>query len=72
MSGTNTRAVALFNRGTASAIHHRPVEPDRHSHRRGHGARPLGRTDLGTFTGSYTASSVPGHGVVMLKVTSAP
>ena len=29
-------------------------------------------TDLGTFTGSYTASSVPSHGVVMLKVISAP
>ena len=29
-------------------------------------------TDLGTFSGSYTASSVPSHGVVMLKVTSAP
>ena len=29
-------------------------------------------TDLGSFTGSYTASSVPSHGVAMLKVTSAP
>ena len=29
-------------------------------------------TNLGTFSGSYTASSVPSHGVVMLKVTSAP
>lgn len=27
-------------------------------------------SDLGTFRGSYTAWSVPGHGVVMLKVTS--
>ena len=29
-------------------------------------------TDLGSFSGSYTASSVPSHGVVMLKVTSSP
>ena len=29
-------------------------------------------TDLGSFSGSYTASSVPSHGVVMLKVTSTP
>ena len=28
--------------------------------------------DLGTFNDSYTASSVPSHGVVMLKVTSTP
>ena len=29
-------------------------------------------TDLGSFSGSYTASSVPSHGVVMLKVVSTP
>ena len=29
-------------------------------------------TDLATFSGSYTASSVPSHGVAMLKVVSAP
>jgi len=26
--------------------------------------------DLGTFTDTYTAATVPSHGVVMLKVTS--
>jgi hypothetical protein len=29
-------------------------------------------TDLGSFSGSFTSSSVPSHGVVMLKVTSTP
>jgi hypothetical protein len=28
--------------------------------------------DLGSFTDSYAATSVPKHGVVMLKVTSVP
>jgi alpha-galactosidase len=29
------------------------------------------QNDLGSFTDSYTASSVPSHGIVMLKITSA-
>jgi len=29
-------------------------------------------TDAGSFTGSYTAASVPSHGVAMLKITAAP
>ena len=32
----------------------------------------LKAADLGSFTGSYTSSSVPSHGVVMLKVVSTP
>jgi alpha-galactosidase len=28
--------------------------------------------DLGNSTDSYTATSVPSHGVVMLKIVSAP
>jgi alpha-galactosidase len=71
LSGTNTRAVALLNRnstGTASITVQwsalgiptgTATVRDLWSH-----------TDLGTSTGSYTASSVPSHGVVMLKVTS--
>jgi alpha-galactosidase len=71
LSGTNTRAVALLNRnstGTASITVQwsalgiptgAATVRDLWSH-----------TDLGTSTGSYTASSVPSHGVVMLKVTS--
>jgi len=29
-------------------------------------------TDLGSFSGSYTAASVPSHGVVMLIIKSTP
>jgi alpha-galactosidase len=28
--------------------------------------------DLGTFTASYTAPSVPSHGVVMLRIAQSP
>jgi alpha-galactosidase len=72
LSGTNTRAVVLLNRGTGTASitvqwsalgipTGTATVRDLWSH-----------TDLGTFQGSYTASSVPSHGVVMVKVTSAP
>jgi alpha-galactosidase len=68
LAGTNARAVVLFNRnaGAASITVHwsalgipagAATVRDLWSH-----------TDLGTFTGSYTAASVPGHGVVMLKI----
>ena len=72
LSGTNTRAVALFNRGTAAAS----ITAQWSALGIPTGAATVrdlwSHTDLGTFTGSYTASSVPSHGVVMLKVTSAP
>jgi alpha-galactosidase len=73
LSGTNVRAAALFNRNdTGSASINvswsalgiptgSATVRDLWSH-----------TDLGSFNGSYTAASVPSHGVVMLKVTSAP
>ena len=72
LTGTDVRAVALLNRGSAAAsitvqwsALGIPTGPatvrDLWSH-----------TDLGSFSGSYTASSVPSHGVVMLKVTSSP
>jgi alpha-galactosidase len=72
LSGTNVRAVALVNRGTATASITVPWSAigiptgaatvrDLWSH-----------TDLGSFSSSYTASSIPSHGVVMLKVTSTP
>jgi alpha-galactosidase len=73
LTGTNTRAVALFNRndtGTASITvpwsalgipTGAATVRDLWSH-----------TDLGTFTASYTAAAVASHGVVMLKVTSTP
>jgi alpha-galactosidase len=72
LSGTNTRAVALLNRGTATASI--AVQWSQLGIPTGAAtARDLwSHGDLGSFTGSYTASSVPGHGVVMLKVTSTP
>jgi alpha-galactosidase len=67
---TTTRAVALFNRGSSAAsmtvqwsaigITGAATVRDLWSH-----------TDLGSFTGSYTASSVPSHGVTLIKVVSA-
>ena len=72
LSGTNTRAVALLNRGTGSASI--TVQWSALGIPTGAAtARDLwSHSDLGTFSGSYTASSVPSHGVVMLKVTSTP
>lgn len=71
LSGTNTRAVVLFNRSVASADINvqwaslgiptsAAMVRDLWSH-----------TDLGSFAGSYTAQAVPSHGVVMLRVASS-
>jgi len=72
LSGTNARAVALFNRGTAAAS----ITVQWSALAIPTGAATVrdlwSHTDLGTFTGSYTATSVPSHGVVMVKVTSTP
>jgi alpha-galactosidase len=66
----NVRAVALFNRNSAAGsmtvsftqigLPNGPAT-----------VRDLWQhADLGTFDGSYTASTVPSHGVVMLRITS--
>jgi alpha-galactosidase len=72
LSGTNTRAVALLNRGTATAS----ITAQWSALGIPTGAATVrdlwSHSDLGIFSGSYTASSVPSHGVVMLKVSSAP
>ncbi len=72
MSGTNTRAVALFNRSSASA--NIAVQWSQIGIPTGAATvRDLwAAKDLGSFTGSYTASSVPSHSVVMLKIVSTP
>jgi alpha-galactosidase len=71
LSGTNTRAVALFNRSAASAS----ITVQWSSLGIPGGAASVrdlwSHTDLGMFSNSYTASSVPSHGVVMLKIASA-
>jgi alpha-galactosidase len=72
LSGTNTRAVALLNRGTSTAS----ITVQWSAIGIPTGAATVrdlwSHTDLGSFSGSYTASSIPSHGVVMLKVTSTP
>ena len=72
LSGTNTRAVALLNRGGSAAS----ITVQWSALGIPTGAATVrdlwNHSDLGTFSGSYTASSVPSHGVVMIKVTSAP
>ena len=72
LSGTNTRAVALFNRGTSPAsitVQWSALGLPAKSA----SVRDLWlHTDLGTFDPSYTVSNVPAHGVAMLRVTSVP
>jgi alpha-galactosidase len=66
--GNNVRAVALFNRGTAPVS----VTVTWSSLGLPTGNLPVRdlwqHAELGQFAESYTASSVPGHGVVMLRV----
>jgi len=72
LTGTNTRAVALFNRGGGSAditVQWSDIGLPAGAAT----ARDLwAQQDLGSFSGSYTAQDVPSHGVVMLKIVSAP
>jgi alpha-galactosidase len=72
MSGTNVRAVALFNRGTGSAS--MTVKWSDIGIPAGAATvRDLwAAKDLGSFNDSYTASNVGSHNVVMLKITSTP
>jgi alpha-galactosidase len=72
MSGTNTRAVALFNRSTASAS----ITVKWSDIGIPAGAATVrdlwAAKDVGPATDSYTASNVPSHTVVMLKMVSTP
>ena len=72
MSGTNTRAVALFNRDSASASI--TVQWSQIGLPAGAASvRDLwAAKDVGPATGSYTATNVPSHSVVMLKIVSTP
>jgi alpha-galactosidase len=72
LSGNNVRAVALFNRsGSAASM---TVQWSQIGLPAGAATvRDLyAQKDLGSSTDSYTATSVPSHGIVMLKVTSGP
>ncbi len=70
MSGTNTRAVAFFNRSGSAA--NMSVTWTQIGLPAGSATvRDLyGQKDLGSFTDSYTAMSVPSHGIMMIKVVS--
>jgi alpha-galactosidase len=72
MSGTNTRAAALFNRGTGNAS----ITVQWSDLGLPAGAATVrdlwAREDLGSFNDSYTANNVPGRTVVMLKIVSVP
>jgi alpha-galactosidase len=72
LAGTNTRAVALFNRGTAAASI--TVQWTNIGIPAGNATvRDLWQhANLGTFNNSYTVAAVPAHGVAMLKIASAP
>ena len=71
LSGTNARAVALFNRTGAAAS--MTVQWSTIGLPAGAATvRDLwNQKDLGSSTNSYTATSVPMHGVVMLKIVSS-
>ena len=71
LSGTNTRAVVLFNRGSSPASI--SVQWSDFGLPAGSAmVRDLwSHTELGSFDGSYTASDVPAHGVAMIRITSA-
>jgi len=69
LTGSNVRAVALFNRNTSAAsISVTFAEV-------GFAAGQVSvrdlwqKADLGSFSGSYTATAVPSHGIVMLRLS---
>ena len=72
MTGTNTRAVALFNRGSSSAsitVKWSDIGLPAGSAT----VRDLWKAqDVGSFTDQYTANGVASHDVVLLKIVSAP
>ena len=69
LSGTNAWAVALFNRNSAPAS----ITVSFSQIGLSTGAATVRdlwqHSDLGSFTGSYTATNVPSDGVAMLKIT---
>jgi alpha-galactosidase len=71
LSGGNVRAVVLFNRNGSAAS--TTVSFTQIGLPNGQATvRDLWQhADLGMFNGSYTATSVPSHGVVMLRIASA-
>jgi alpha-galactosidase len=69
LSGSNTRAVALLNRNGGSASITVSFAQIGLSSGQASVRDLWQHADLGTFNGSYTATGVPSHGVVMLRIT---
>jgi len=73
LSGTNTAAVALFNRNDSGSASITAQWSELGIPAGAATVRDLwAHMDVGAFNGSYTAQSVPSHGVVMLEITSTP
>jgi alpha-galactosidase len=72
LTGSNTVAVVLLNRGGSAAS----ISVQWSSIGIPAGAATVrdlwNHSELGSFTGTYTASSVPSHGAAMLKIASVP
>jgi alpha-galactosidase len=72
LAANGTVAVVLLNRSGSSAS----IKADWSAIGIPAGAATVrdlwSHTDAGSFTDSYTAASVPSHGVAMLKITAAP
>jgi len=72
LTGTNTRAVALFNRGSGTAS----IAVKWSDLGLPSGAATVrdlwSHTELGSFDDTYTDPAVPSHGVTLLKVVSTP
>jgi alpha-galactosidase len=72
LAGTNTRAVALFNRSAAAAA----ITVTWTAIGLPAGAATVrdlwAHADRGSFIGSYTGTGIPSHGVAMLRISSGP
>jgi alpha-galactosidase len=72
LSGNDVRAVALLNRNASAASVTVSFAQIGLSSGQASVRDLWQHADLGTFNGSYTAASVPSHGVAMLRIVGAP
>jgi alpha-galactosidase len=69
LTGSNARAVALFNRNGSPADITVSFTQIGLSNGQATVRDLWQHADLGSFNGSYTAANVPSHGVAMLRIT---
>ena len=72
LSGNDVRAVALLNRNGSTASITVSFAQIGLSNGQASVRDLWQHANLGMFNGSYTASSVPSHGVVMLRIVGGP